>query len=92
MRELENAIERAVLLEMTDVLQVGNLPPEWTQMPVGKEDAVAAILPLESVERQALTRALEISRNNVANAARALGINRATLYRKLKKYGLRLKD
>lgn len=94
-RELENAIERAVLLETTGLLQVANLPPELAELPVGPvgEEAATtmAILPLELVERQALVQALEISGNNVANAARALNINRATLYRKLKKYGLQSK-
>ncbi len=89
-RELENAIERAVLLETTAVLQVNNLPPELLPLS-DPEDALdsAGILPLETVERQALVHALKASRNNVARAARGLGINRATLYRKLKKYGLR---
>ena len=89
-RELENAIERAVLLETTAVLQVGNLPPELLRLPVSEDSPGGdAILPLETVERRALVHALEVSQDNVARAARGLGINRATLYRKLKKYGLR---
>lgn len=43
---------------------------------------------MAEVERRAVVRALEISANNVSAAARALGLNRATLYRKLKKYDL----
>ena len=90
-RELENAIERAVLLETTDVLQVNNLPPQLSPIVASGTDpaAPAAVLPLAEVERQALVHALEVSTNNIAEAARALGLNRATLYRKLKKYGLR---
>ncbi len=90
-RELENAIERAVLLETTDVLQVNNLPPQLSPIVASGTDpaAPAAILPLAEVERQALVHALEVSTNNITEAARALGLNRATLYRKLKKYGLR---
>ena len=89
-RELENAIERAVLLETTEVLQAGNLPTQLYPTGAGQEDrrAPAAILPLEEVERQAMVRALELSDNNASAAARALGVNRATLYRKLKKYDL----
>ena len=89
-RELENAIERAVLLETTDVLQVNNLPPELSPIAASQRDykAPTAVLPLAEVERQALVHALETSANNVTEAARGLGLNRATLYRKLKKHNL----
>ena len=89
-RELENAIERAVLLETTDVLQVNNLPPQLSPIvDSGRGGAArASVLPLAEVERQALINALEASDNNVTEAARALGLGRATLYRKLKKYNL----
>ena len=93
-RELENAIERAVLLETTDVLQVNNLPPQLSPIVGSGSDrqAPTVVLPLAEVERQALVHALEASGNNVSEAARALGLNRATLYRKLKKYGLRVSN
>ena len=89
-RELENAIERAVLLETTEVLQANNLPPQLSPLAPAKNDSSSptAVLPLAQVERQSLVHALEVSANNVTQAARALGLNRATLYRKLKKYGL----
>ena len=89
-RELENAIERAVLLETTDVLQVNSLPRQLSPIVAsGKEPtAPASVLPLVEIERQALVHALEVSANNVSAAARSLGLNRATLYRKLKKHGL----
>ena len=87
-RELENAIERAVLLETNDVLQAGNLPPQlWTPgPPTGEPAAPTPPMTLAELERQAIIRALEIKGGNVAEAARALGINKATLYRRLKKY------
>ena len=89
-RELENAIERAVLLETTEVLQVGNLPPQLSPLGVGHNDlsASTAVLPLEEVEKQAMAHALKALGHNVSATARALGCNRATLYRKLKKYNL----
>ena len=89
-RELENAIERAVLLETTEVLQVGNLPPQLSPLGVGHNDlsTSTAVLPLEEVEKQAMAHALKALGHNVSAAARALGCNRATLYRKLKKYNL----
>ena len=93
-RELENAIERAVLLETTDVLQLNSLPPQLSPIVASRRDptAPAAVLPLAEVEQQALVHALEVSANNVTEAARSLGLNRATLYRKLKKYGLHARN
>ena len=89
-RELENAIERAVLLEKTDVLQSANLPPQL--LPLGglqsDPSAPTTVRSLAYVERQALLHALEAAANNVTQAAHSLGINRATLYRKLKKHNL----
>ncbi len=87
-RELENAIERAVLLETGSVLQAGSLPPQLSPILASATDRPAAVLPLAEVEQQALLRALEATGNNVKEAAGALGINRSTLHRKLKKYNL----
>ena len=93
-RELDNAIERAVLLEKTDVLQVDSLPPQLLVIHAAADDhsKPESVLPLREVERQALAQALEASGNNITRAARALGINRVTLHRKLKRYGLLAKD
>ena len=91
-RELENIIERAVLLETTDSLQASNLSS--SVLPISTSQAVSPhlpstpILPLVEVEKQALAHALETTDNNVNKAAQALGINRGTLYRKLKAYQL----
>ena len=86
-RELENAIERAVLLETNEVLQAGNLPPQLWAPGASKSERAAPTptLTLAELERQAIARALEATGGNVAEAALALGINKATLYRKLKK-------
>ena len=86
-RELENAIERAVFLETTDVPQLNGLPPQLSPIMAPRTNP-AAILPLAEVERQALVHALEVPANNVTQAAQGLGLNRATLYRKSKQYGL----
>ncbi len=93
-RELDHAIERAVLLEKTDVLQAESLPPHLFRTHASASDhpTPAPVLPLVEVERQALVQALEASGNNITQAAQALGINRVTLHRKLKRYGLPQKD
>ncbi len=100
-RELENTIERAVLLEMSDVLQasnpalndlhstgVGYTPDSGGDSVPALTSASTKILSLEEIEKQALVHALEVTDNNITKAAQALGINRVTIYRKLKKYNL----
>ena len=70
------------------MLQAGSLPPQLSPVIAAGSghSPPSGILPLAEVERQALVHALEAADNNVTKAARALGINRATLHRKLKKY------
>ena len=93
-RELENAIERALLLETTDVLQAHNLPPQLSPIVNARRGRPepAAVLPLAEVERQALLHALEVAAGDKIKAARLLGIDRVTLYRKLKKLDLSAKQ
>ena len=100
-RELENTIERAVLLETSDVLQASNLALSDLRS-TSKEDTPDSdgesmpaltststeILSLEEIEKQALVHALEVTNNNITKAAQALGINRVTIHRKLKRYNL----
>ena len=90
-RELENAVARAVLLETGPVLQAASLQPSVSAADPRAAAAAAeadAVLPLAEVERRAVTRALERTGRNVTRAAASLGISRATLHRKLRKYGL----
>ena len=44
--------------------------------------------PLESLERDAIVRSLDTAHGNKQQAARALGISRATIYRKIREYGI----
>lgn len=91
-RELENAIESAVLVETTELLQRRSLPLHLLQAipqtDAGEPTDSGVILPLDEVERRTIQHALEVIDNNVSRAARALGIDRSTLHRKLKKYGM----
>ena len=91
-RELENIIKRAVLLETTELLQPVNLPPQISSM-ISSQPALfspdpTGILPFEELERQILAHALKVMDNNVVKTAQALQIARSTLYRKLKLYQL----
>ena len=95
-RELENTIERAVLLETTELLQPSNLSPQILSMisfqPILSFPDSSGILPLEEVERQTLAHALKVMDNNVTQTAQALKMSRSTLYRKLKFYQLIASD
>ena len=91
-RELKHAIERAVLLETTDRLQRESLPPdliqESSQAAISSPTDTTDILTLKEAERRAIVNALKVKGGNIPDAARALGIGRSTLYRKLKEYNL----
>lgn len=92
-RELENAVERAVILCNGDLITERELPAVVTG-PVPVEERVAegeislAGLPLDEVERRAIEETLHQTGDNKSEAARRLGITRATLHNKLRKYGL----
>ena len=90
-RELENVICRSLVLETSDVLQAASLPAAVAP-PAAAPEAPAGpptVGTLADLERQAIAAAVEQSGNNLTRAASALGINRTTLHRKLKKHGLR---
>jgi two-component system response regulator HydG len=89
-REMENAIERAVLLAETDTIFPGDLPPSLQGAPGSGEGPEAAPKPrrLDELEREQILRTLDTYAWNQARAAEALGIGRNTLWRKLKEYGI----
>jgi formate hydrogenlyase transcriptional activator len=89
-RELENVIERAVILSSGPVL---NVPPGAIQPPQAKPDArEAAPSRLRDAERDAIVQALRESNGVVAGpngAAARLGVKRTTLQSKMRKLGIR---
>jgi len=89
-REMENAIERAVLLADTDTIFPGDLPPGLRSASGSGESAEVTLKPrrLDDVEREHILRTLDAYAWNQARAADALGIGRNTLWRKLKDYGV----
>ena len=90
-RELENAVERAVILSGGEYVAQRALPLAVQNAPVpdadGEELALGS-MSLEDVERKAIEATLRETEDNKSEAARRLGITRATLHSKLKKYGL----
>ncbi len=89
-RELQNRVKRAVLLSESPMLDVDGL--EVVSRVCGNEEAgTPVILPLkgEAFEKESIVRALKACNGHREQAAGMLNINPATLYRKMKKYGLK---
>ncbi|MEE3077136.1 MAG: sigma-54 dependent transcriptional regulator, partial [Planctomycetota bacterium] len=91
-RELQNIIERAVLLGRNRSIQVNDLPPQMTQgAQVSTTNSVTTQTlkeALEGPERQIILQSLKQHHWNRNATADALGINRTTLYKKMKRLGL----
>ena len=96
-RELENAVERAAILCTGDRITPRELPqavaraadaPLPAEQPAEQGDGSLAGLKLDDVERRAIEETLRQTGDNKSEAARRLGITRATLHNKLRKYGL----
>ena len=86
-RELENVIERAVTLASGDIVTVEALPATIREATGERrliEEGIERALSMEEVERMYITRTLEKTRGNKLQAAQILGIDRKTLYRKLR--------
>jgi two-component system NtrC family response regulator len=86
-RELKNIIERAVILCDGDELDASLLPYEF-ENPVARADNPVSAFDLSTIEKSHIQRVLNHTHGNRAEAARLLNIGVATLYRKLKEYGL----
>ncbi len=87
-RELENSVDRAVALTRYDQLTVDDLPArvrdhQPDRMPSAEVDEPEAMLTLAELEERHLRRVLKLCDDNKSRAARVLGIDRRTLYRKL---------
>lgn len=88
-RELENVLERAVNLSEDGLIKPGDLglDPLGSTRSLPRETGQGY---LEEVEKQAIAIIIEESGRNISTASKRLGISRATLYNKLKKYNLPL--
>ncbi|HEX9957680.1 MAG TPA: sigma-54 dependent transcriptional regulator, partial [Fibrella sp.] len=93
-RQLKNVVERAVLLAPGDMLTVADFEKHLAPSTVNATPSAPSQLPpvgsmtLDQVERQMIERAMAFHHNRVGNVARALGITRFALYRRLEKYGI----
>jgi transcriptional regulator of acetoin/glycerol metabolism len=83
-RELRHVLATALVNCMHFDMTVNDLPAEYRQLPARRTLAL-----LESTERDAIVAALQKSGWNKDDAATELGISRATIYRKIKRFGIR---
>jgi DNA-binding NtrC family response regulator len=91
-RELQNCVEHAVALARYDQITPEDLPDKIknyksSHVLVAGDDP-SELVPMEEVERRYILRVLQAVAGNKTAAARVLGIERKTLYRKLERYGM----
>ncbi|HET9988177.1 MAG TPA: sigma-54 dependent transcriptional regulator [Kofleriaceae bacterium] len=92
-RELGNCLERAVALAHFEEIQVEDLPDKIRNRQAPRSTSITAnelpeLLTLEEVERRHVMRVLEACHGNRTDAAKILGLDRKTLYRKLLRWGV----
>ncbi|HMK43073.1 MAG TPA: sigma-54 dependent transcriptional regulator [Dissulfurispiraceae bacterium] len=87
-RELKNVIERAVIMCETDMVAAADLPEKISAAHRAQQTCSSLKVCLNNYEHHLLFSSLKAQRFNKEATAQALGIDLATLYRKLKKYGI----
>ncbi len=93
-RELQNAIEYAVVLARNDMIGIKELPTE-IQLPPALQTSPApvrrsGVASLDDMERETILQALTQTHGNKKKAAELLGIQRPTLYNKMKRYAIEI--
>lgn len=83
-RELQHAIERAVIMADSATLQES----DFLFSRKGSDAPTADTLNLDEVEKAAVAKAIQLHNGNISKAADELGLTRASLYRRMEKYGL----
>jgi transcriptional regulator of acetoin/glycerol metabolism len=83
-RELDHALQRAVLMAKGEQLTSADLGLQPRREGAGRIEDMS----LDDVERFLIKKALEKNDGNVTEAARALGLSRSAMYRRLQKHGL----
>jgi DNA-binding NtrC family response regulator len=88
-RELRNALERAVVLSRTEALEPKDFPESIRAGVPGLAGAVVNLRSLEEIEKEAIAATLEATHYKIGRASEILGISRKTLLEKRKKYELK---
>jgi len=86
-RELENKIERAIILAESKIISLKDLNLlDYEDFQVSDEN------PLSEMEKKAIEKSLMKNSGNISKTAEELGLSRASLYRRMEKYGLKLNE
>ncbi len=85
-RELQHVVERAVILSETKMIAASDF--KWSTTQRGEANQLLSSYNLEDMEKQLVEKALHKNQGNISKAAKALGITRAALYRRMEKYKL----
>ncbi|PIW69849.1 MAG: sigma-54-dependent Fis family transcriptional regulator [Ignavibacteriales bacterium CG12_big_fil_rev_8_21_14_0_65_30_8] len=93
-REMENTIERCIIVAEKELIDVEDLPPHIKQNEDKKSHAIPegglfegnTIIPFEKLKEDAIRHALEVTDGNIVEAAKKLKLGRATIYRLMEKY------
>ncbi len=92
-RELKNIIERMVILSKGQEIEFSDLPPAISLSGIKLSDATEDInlkKARKAFEKEFITRRLIANQYNITNTAKELGLDRASLYRKMKSYGIEI--
>ena len=94
-REMENTIERCIIITENEVIDVDDLPPHLRTAermasvdyagPLFSDDT---IIPFEKLKEEAIRHALKVTKGNIVEAAKRLHLGRATIYRLMEKYSI----
>ena len=88
-RELENILERAVALSDGNTIQVRDLPPDLVELDLCTYDRPSdGLLSLDELEKDYIKHVLALTNGSRSRTAEILGIERTSLWRKMKKYDL----
>lgn len=91
-RELENYIERAIVLSQGQKLTIEHFPKKVKGTVIEQNEKETIVPTLENLEKESIKKALEEFEGNISRASKMLGITRKTLYKKIKDYQLQYEN
>jgi len=87
-RELKNLVERTLLLATSSEIDVEDFQQNQSAENIGDHSFIS-LISINEMEHQMILKTLESYKNNIAGAARSLGLSRGALYRRLDKYNIK---
>jgi len=87
-RELKNLVERTVLLTEHNILEIKDFEVHLERTPNSSSASIPIGFSIDEMELSMIKRAMEFHQSNISRVAKALGLSRGTLYRKLEKYNI----